>query len=158
MRYPKLPFGLLRVVGAATVVLILASACSTNAEPEPSEQPPQEGTNLTITVRNEAQVDEWTLTCEPDGGTHPDPRQACVFLDLAKQWGQDPFAPTPADAICGQVFGGPQTATVTGVWDGKPVDAKFDLANSCEISRWSNAIPLLVVEGGAGEGGAAGPR
>ena len=107
----------------------------------------QDGTSLTVTITNRGRVDTWSLTCDPDAGDHPSPRAACMFLDTAKQWGQNPFDPTPSDNVCAEVFGGEETATVTGVWDGKPVDASFDRTNACEISRWSNAIPLLVVQG-----------
>lgn len=155
MRHSRTFPRLLVAVGAVLTASLLLSACSTDSTSDPSESSssetssPQTGTELQVTINNEARVDEWTLTCDPQGGTHPDPRQACSFLELSKQWGKDPFTPVPDDAVCAQLFGGPQTATVTGVWDGKPVDAKFNLSNSCEIARWSNAVPLLVVEGTA---------
>lgn len=138
------------VVGGASISVVLLGACSSGSSPYPAQSAidPSE-TSLAIVVNADGKVHEWTLTCDPDGGTHPDPQGGCAFLDLAKQWGQDPFAPTPADRVCTKADGGQQTATVKGVWNGKPVDARFDQANSCEIERWSNNIRLLVVAGAA---------
>lgn len=128
--------------------MLAACASDTGSDPTPSPSDAS-GTSLSIVVNDDGKVHEWTLTCDPDGGTHPDPQGGCAFLDLATQWGQDPFAPTPDDQVCAEIYGGPQTATVKGSWDGESVDADFSRVNSCEIERWSNAIRLLVVPGGA---------
>ena len=135
-------------VGVIGIVAIVASCSSaSDGTPSPSSSEEVTGTSLTVTVNNKERTDEWTVTCDPDGGTHPDPNQVCNFLDLSKQWGKDPFAPVEADRVCTQVYGGPETATVTGTWDGEPVDAEFNRTNGCEITRWSTALPILVVEG-----------
>jgi hypothetical protein len=130
--------------------ILMLGACSASGDSDPSQSPSdQSGTAMTIIVDDSGRVHEWTLTCDPDGGKHPDPQGACAFLDLATQWGQDPFAPVPNDQVCAEIYGGPQTATVKGLWDGNKVDAQFSRVNSCEIERWSNAIRLLVIDGGA---------
>ncbi len=82
----------------------------------------------------------WTLTCEPAGGDHPDPEAACAALAEA---GVDVFAPVPEDQPCTLVYGGPETATVTGHVAGTPVDAEFSRENGCEIDRWERVGPLL---------------
>jgi hypothetical protein len=77
---------------------------------------------------------EWRLHCDLAGGTHPAPEKACEQLfDLA-----DPFAPTPGDAICAEVYGGPAVAEVEGLFRGESVDAKFSRTNACEIARWDS--------------------
>lgn len=53
------------------------------------------------------------------------------------------FEPTPRETACTQLYGGPQTATVTGTWDGEQIDARFSRNNGCEIARWKDAAPLL---------------
>jgi hypothetical protein len=53
------------------------------------------------------------------------------------------FEPTPRGTACTQEFGGPETATVTGTFGGRRVDAEFSRANGCEISRWEKAEPVL---------------
>ena len=85
------------------------------------------------------------LTCDPAGGDHPDPEAACAALDEL----ESPFAPVPADEACTEIYGGPQTARVTGTFRGEPVDAEFDRTNGCEISRWDAHVDLLVETGGA---------
>ena len=63
------------------------------------------------------------------------------------------FRPTPPDTVCTQIFGGPQTARVTGRVRGKRVDARFARTDGCEVARWQLAAPLLAltgVEPGAG--------
>lgn len=76
---------------------------------------------------------EWTLQCDPPGGTHPDSAAACGALGTV-----DPavLMPVPPDAVCAQIYGGPETATIRGVWDGADVDASFARTNACEIARW----------------------
>lgn len=108
------------------------------------------GGRLEVTVTDDvgATPRRSTLECDPAGGDHPDPSAACAALAAASEGGRDPFAPTPADAVCTQLYGGPQTATVTGTWRGAPVDARFDRTNGCEISRW-DALEALLGRGGA---------
>lgn len=82
----------------------------------------------------------WTLTCVGFvEGSHPQAEQACEHLDGMEQ----PFAPLPADQICTEQFGGPQTARVTGLWRGEPVDLALSRSNGCFISQWDALVPLV---------------
>jgi hypothetical protein len=75
---------------------------------------------------------EWRLHCDLAGGTHPAPEKACEQLfGLA-----GPFAPTPRDAVCTEIYGGPSVAQVEGLYRGETVDAKFARTDGCEIARW----------------------
>ena len=51
-----------------------------------------------------------------------------------------PRAPATA---CAAIFGGPAVATVRGAVLGRDVDARFTLADSCEIERWQRNSVLL---------------
>jgi hypothetical protein len=82
---------------------------------------------------NGATAHHWTLRCGPPGGTLPQPAAACRRLQA---FSEDPFAPVPADAMCSQLYGGPETARVKGVYRGKKVNAVFNRRNGCEIARW----------------------
>ncbi|KWX01619.1 Uncharacterized protein LI90_2651 [Carbonactinospora thermoautotrophica] len=55
----------------------------------------------------------------------------------------NPFAPVPRDTVCTFVYGGPQTATVTGFWNGRSVDANFNRVGGCEIARWDAIAPVI---------------
>lgn len=82
----------------------------------------------------------WTLTCDPDGGSHPDPKGACERLATVTG---DPFAPVPPGTICLPFSDGPDEATITGWWKRRPVDASFNRNTSCEQARWDNLVPVL---------------
>ena len=53
------------------------------------------------------------------------------------------LAPTPGDQACTQLYGGPETASITGTLRGARVDARFSRINGCEISRWGRVQDLL---------------
>ena len=85
-------------------------------------------------------VQQWTLTCAGSvEGNHPQAEQACEHLTSL----EEPFAPLPADQICTQQYGGPQTARVTGVWGGDPVDLTLSRVDGCRISQWDRLVPLV---------------
>lgn len=54
------------------------------------------------------------------------------------------FAPVPAQTACTEIFGGPETATVSWVLDGERLEAELSRANGCEIDRFDRFIPLLT--------------
>jgi Subtilisin inhibitor-like len=103
--------------------------------------------SLVITVRANATAApvRWTLICDPDGGTHPDAAAACAALRRAK----DPFAPVPRGVMCPMIVGGPQTATITGTWNGEPVDAVFSKRDGCQTGRWDRIGPVFGSVGAA---------
>ncbi len=132
----------------------------TSVSPEPSATTPEPGstttapastaaTSMTITLREDANgpTTTTTLTCEPAGGTHPDPVDACAAIDAAG--GAAAFAPVPRTALCTQLYGGPQTATARGTVAGVAVDATFNRTNGCEIARWDRLAVVLGSVGGA---------
>ncbi|QDY77752.1 SSI family serine proteinase inhibitor [Streptomyces qinzhouensis] len=83
----------------------------------------------------------------PAGGNHPAAEAACARLDELARAGADPFAPVSRDTFCTQQAGGPATAQVTGVWQGRRIDADFSRQNGCEIHRWNNITPVLPSAG-----------
>ncbi len=80
------------------------------------------------------------LTCAPPGGDHPDPAAACAALAVA---GTDVFSPPDPDLACTEIYGGPQTASITGTVGGTRVNATFSRKNGCEIARWDALGPIL---------------
>jgi hypothetical protein len=91
------------------------------------------GRVLGLRRRGVGEAKVWTLRCDPPGGTFPDPEGACEQLDEMEQ----PFAETPEDAICTEQYGGPQLASIQGVYRDESVTTRFDRTNGCEISRWN---------------------
>jgi Subtilisin inhibitor-like len=76
-----------------------------------------------------------TLTCDPDGGSHPDPVKACAAL-LSHE---DALKPVSGGVACTEVYGGPQQASIVGA----DVNARFSRTNGCEIARWEALAPVL---------------
>jgi len=99
-------------------------------------------TSLHITVWPQGQghpgARSYTLRCTPSLGTLPRPAAACTQLAQARR----PFAATPRDTVCTQIYGGPQEALVTGRFRGRVIRAHFSRSNGCEIARW-NRVRLL---------------
>lgn len=83
---------------------------------------------------------EWTLTCAPAGGDHPDPEAACAEL---AELDLEVFEPVSGDTSCTMIYGGPVLASVTGQIDGTEVDAEFDRSDGCEIHRWDEMGQML---------------
>jgi hypothetical protein len=88
-----------------------------------------------------------------DGGDGPKParriRVRCAPGDasrpcrVARALDAGDFAPVDARTACTELYGGPETARVTGVLDGRRVAADFSRNNGCEIARWERVAKLL---------------
>ncbi len=131
---------IVRETGAAALAALVVVGTS----PVAAAQPPA-STTLMITYREDrnARAQRWALTCDPVLGSHPKPAQACGTLMKLRERGVNPFAPVPPDAICTLIYGGSQTATVTGFWNEEPVDASFNRVGGCEIARWDAIAPVI---------------
>ncbi|MFF3345706.1 SSI family serine proteinase inhibitor [Streptomyces sp. NPDC002779] len=142
------------VVGTGSVVATGSVAATGSAVAVPAVATPlmsavpaaaRSGDHLTVTVRNAGDgVDgRYELYCHPGGGDHPDVSGACAALDRGTRWGKDAFSPVPDGSVCTMQYGGAATAHVTGTWRGRPVDARFDRGDGCEIARWDRMVPVL---------------
>ena len=100
-------------------------------------------TSLHITVWPNGQEHSpkrtYSLTCAPAGGTLPRRQSACARLAALKS----PFAPTPAQTACTQIYGGPQEAFVSGRFRGRVIRSSFNRKNGCEIDRWNRVAFLF---------------
>ena len=133
------------------VLPALIAGCGSSDETVTPQAPASESggtvtTDLTIVSDDGAgKTETWKLTCDPAGGTHPDPQAACAALAAR---GATALPPVPEDMMCTQQYGGPQTAKITGTWKGQAVDATFSRTNGCEISRWNALKGLLPAASG----------
>ena len=136
----------------ATIASLIAttaglSACASPAGPKQPGEPVASQAGSTLTVRvtpsPDAPTKVWMLTCQPPGGTHPDPGAACATLTKLTHAG-NPFAEPPKGQICTQIYGGPQTAKIEGEWRGKAVAADYSRRNGCAMKTWDELKPVLA--------------
>jgi hypothetical protein len=137
------------------LLVILVSSCADSGSP--GQPPPSvsgapgspstvsSAAELTIVVDDgQGSTTTWRLTCDPPGGDHPDPAAAC---DALAAHGERALPPVAKDRACSQVYGGPQTATVSGTWRGRAVNSRFSLVDGCQIARWKSLVGLLPPAG-----------
>lgn len=133
------------VASSATVPSAPVASSAPSGTPSPSGSDAG-AAELTIALdEGGGQPTTWQLTCDPVGGTHPDPQAACGALGNGGAQALTP--PKPGSAVCAQVFGGPQVATITGTWRGKAVSTKITRRDGCEIGRWDALAGLLPPAG-----------
>lgn len=143
--------GLVTTIG----LLLLTAACATGGPTDvptsgPTEVPtsgptspaatPDSASQLTITVDDgTGATTRWTLTCDPVGGTHPDPEGACAAVDGHRK----ALDPLPAGRACAQVYSGPERAQITGNWRGERISASLSRNDACQTARWNALVPLV---------------
>ena len=69
-----------------------------------------------------------TLTCEPAGGSHPNPEEACAQLAAAKG---DIAGIPPRNTVCPRIFD-PVVLMAEGIWRGEERSFKQEFGNICE--------------------------
>jgi len=134
------------VLGALVLVLVLAAVgCGSDDDERTAAPPPQQGgTELVVQVDRDGesgpmQPREAQVSCDGAGGS-----AACA---AAADLEPADFEPTPGDVACTQLYGGPETAQVTGTLQGEPIDATFSRTDGCEITRWDQVAGLLDAAG-----------
>ncbi|HEU0303213.1 MAG TPA: SSI family serine proteinase inhibitor [Gaiellaceae bacterium] len=127
-----------------SAVLVVAAVAVGVAASMPSKY-----ASLTITYwadeQEPTQFKRWTLRCSPLGGTLPTRKRACAKLSVTTAGA---FAQVPQDAICTQIYGGPDKAVVKGTLGMVRIWSSFRRRNGCEIDRWNRFSPWLLPPGG----------
>ena len=128
---------------------LLLTACGGPAggAPDAATSPGAAERNLTVEYDpgDGAPVQRYTLVCGDQAqGEHPEPAAACARLLRM----DDPFEPLAPDLMCTEQYGGPQTARVTGTWQGQVVDLELSRVDGCRISQWDSLVPLVPAVGG----------
>jgi len=105
-----------------------------------------------------APATQLTVRVDPDGDGPAEPKQARVLCDqeadergspcaAAKRLRPADFEPTPGDVACTELFGGPETATISGTLERERVEGRFSRHDGCEIARWEKVSALLAEAG-----------
>ena len=109
-------------------------------------------TDLEISVwpegKDAGDPERYTLTCPEPSGTHPDPVAACQAM---AQLNAADFEPVPPDAICTEIYGGPQQARLEGTFAGGqdviPVALDLSRQNGCQIDLWDRFAAIVPAAG-----------
>ena len=91
----------------------------------------------------------YRIRCEDDqseleGASELNPMRACAALTDAAVRDRLLEGP-PVDRMCTQVYGGPETATIRGSLDGRPVDTVVRRNDGCGINDWDNLLADVLV-------------
>lgn len=127
---------------AVTACAVLGFSSGAAADPVIGPQPPVKaelvlaiapspgfGTYPGDDVVNPPQIREVKLTCSPDGGTHPSPKEACDSLRAVN--GYFERLPSIPGVYCPAVVD-PVDVTATGTWGNRRVSYRETFGNSCE--------------------------
>jgi Subtilisin inhibitor-like len=128
---------------------ILAAACGSTAAPSSpghtassptsSAGTPSAGTasaakvslDVVLSAGPNGTAKRWTLTCEPAGGTYPDPAAACGKLLQLKTI----LNPAPVRVMCPMIMADARSYLVYGTFLGQKVHESI-VDGGCQISRW----------------------
>jgi hypothetical protein len=117
-----------------------SAAEPTSSSPAASSSASGDELQISIDRGDGSEPEKYTLTCgDTIGGSLPNAQAACDHLVKTPS----PFAPLPTDAMCAEIYGGPQTAHITGTWRGEPVDLQLSRVDGCRIAQWDRLRPLL---------------
>ena len=139
-----------RVLLLAALIALVAAGCGSESDDGGAAGGGGGGGSTETTPTTELTVTFWsqgkdgpsreaTLTCDPAGGTHPNPQKACDLLAADP----DALEPVPQDVACTLIYGGPEVATIVGTIDGEKVNATFNRSGGCEIDRWDRMAAVL---------------
>ena len=84
----------------------------------------------------------WSLKCQPNGGSHPKVSMACKFLNTPA--GKRAILELPKNEMCTEIYGGGITGRIFGDFRGKKVNLRLDRKNGCKIAQWDSLMKVLV--------------
>ena len=135
------------------LLMIAAAGCGTDApksakqtsakpkttKPKPGD-PPEAQLHVTVRETKDGETYEGDLKCPHNTRELSPASMACAAL-------MDPhLLDEPAqDMACTEIYGGPETATISGTLNGEEIDLKLDRTDGCRIDQWERALPVLRV-------------
>ena len=125
----------------AAVCAAVATACGAAPAPASSPAAPAAPAKVSLDIRvtgGSGGAANWTLRCDPTGGSHPSPAAACKVLLRAN----DPFAPVPRGMMCPMIVAGTREAKVTGIYFGRHIDTTFS-QGGCQEARWTKISQIF---------------
>ncbi|GHE48044.1 hypothetical protein GCM10017673_57250 [Streptosporangium violaceochromogenes] len=142
MRASRVPARRLSVLAAtllATAALTAATPAQADDAGSTSARADEAGAVLAIARHNlyEGTVRHWYLTCDPDGGSHPDPHGACDRLrDIDGDLDRLRFRP---DVACPRIYA-PVRVKITGTWYGEFKVFSEKYPNACYAEQLAGPV------------------
>lgn len=140
-------------------LLALAAGCGSDdgnggqaaeTEPAPPEAPQAE---LDFAVNlEEGERDRFSITCDEE--IEPELFRFCENLDVLREIA----SVDRTEQVCTQLYGGPETARVTGTALDEEVDLRLSRENGCRIAEWQTVFGLLGKPYAGGEPGTTPPE
>lgn len=130
----------MRISTLALLVLALA-ACAGGETAFPEA-------DLTVTVEHpDFDAVTYEISCTGDTATivgiDLDAEEACTALSEPAVQSRLIDGP-PAGQACTEIYGGPDTASITGTLDGDPISAEVDRSNGCGIADWDELLAGIL--------------
>ena len=132
-----------------TLTVLSAVALAACGGDEPIGGGPYPVADLEVVVEHpDQETISYRITCLGDtatitGDIDIDDQAACEALAREEVQRRLIDGP-PADQVCTEQYGGPDTATITGTIDETPVDTVIDRTNGCGISDWDELLAGLI--------------
>ncbi len=130
----------MRIVLALAGLALLAGCGSDDDEPASTVPPAPSGVALDIRFDDgEGHTRRASLRCaggDPEATGYLEDGDPAALCRAARAVASLITRQPPARRVCTQIFGGPQTARVTGTLAGADVDRRFSRHNGCRIAEW----------------------
>lgn len=117
---------------------MLAAGCGDDDGPAPAANEAETELEITVDPDGDGPKEPLEGLIECPGGAAP-PAACAAIAELP----DDPAVPVPPDAICTEIYGGPDVVTLSGTLEGEPIDAELTRANGCEIDRFERFAGVL---------------
>lgn len=115
---------------ALLIPLMVLLGCDGPTEPEPTTA------DIRVVAAFTDRLGGVTVTCNPPGGTHPDPASVCAALDTA---GGDPERLVPLAVTCPDTHD-PLWVAVEGSWGDTEFQLAWEFPNTCEARARSGGL------------------
>ncbi|MFJ5120596.1 SSI family serine proteinase inhibitor [Kitasatospora sp. NPDC088548] len=127
-----------RLVASAAVAVVITTTLGAAPATRPASADSLGLLQLSVTRDEDGSlVENFVLTCDPNGGTHPDPDAACAALTAA-DGDFDRLVGDP-DRFCPDYYD-PVTADAEGEWNGQRVAWQKTFTNQCFLERATTPV------------------
>lgn len=131
---------------SAVAAVLLGALCTASFSGCAAQAPSSAPTHLEITIRADGNAisAQFLLDCNGanalDSSTLPNAADACKLITDKPEIISSQDDP---QAICTEIYGGPEKAEISGKLAGKTISTSFSKHNGCAIERWNRAELLL---------------